>query len=409
MPPTAPYRQPSKAKPGSKPLGRPRPRVASLLVAAAVGLSACSGGQPAAAPDQALKDSITETKELAYEAALAAAEAKSTAEEALAAAQNRSATGGEGTGSEESGSASEEPAADTAASAPAPSTVHWSYEGEAGPDKWPKLSADFATCESGLHQSPIDLTARTLDVGLDDLKMAWAPSDLTVVDNGHTIQANVAPGNTTTIDGVVYNLVQFHFHRPSEHTLGTEVFPMELHFVHKNAAGGLAVVGVLIQAGAANPAYETLWAAQPKAEAAHTAGAEPKAEATHGAEATHTAETTATAKSGGHAAGQVAGTVTKTAMSAEPTPTAHAAASETAAPAGTKVSKFDLASLLPANLHTYRYPGSLTTPPCTEGVAWNVLATPATASQAQIDDFRYEHNARPAQPLGDRLVLADKS
>jgi carbonic anhydrase len=124
--------------------------------------------------------------------------------------------------------------------------------------------------------------------------------------------------------------------------VATEVFPLELHFVHADAAGTLAVVGVLLEVGEANPSYDVLWDAQ-----------------TPGGEST--------------------------------------------------VADFDLTTLLPGNLRRYRYAGSLTTPPCTEGVNWNVVAEPASLSQAQLDGFLYDGNARPVQELGSRTVLADQS
>lgn len=331
----------------------------SLLAALALTASACGGG---AAADPDLEDKVNEAKELAYQAALSAEQAKNTADEALAAAgggEGEHATEEEsGHGAEEEeatdehASAEEEPAEEhgtetTEHAASAHEAPHWTYEGEEGPEHWASISKEFETCESGVKQSPIDLVSRTIEVGLDDLKLDWKPSDLTIVDNGHTIQANIPAGNTSVIDGVVYDLVQFHFHKPSEHQVKGEAFPMELHFVHKNAAGGLAVIGVLLTVGEENPAYDTLWAAQPEA--------------------------------------------------------------KTAEGEGNKVAGFDLTKLLPPDLHAWRYPGSLTTPPCSEGVSWNVLATPAAVSQHQIDEFRYDHNARPVQEIGDRLVLADKS
>lgn len=331
----------------------------ALLSALALTAAACGGGSSA---DPDLEDKVNEAKELAYQAALSAEQAKNTADEALAAAgggegehaTEEEATGEHGAEEEATGehAAEEEPADEhgtetTEHAAAKEEAPHWTYEGEEGPEHWASISKEFETCESGVKQSPVDLVSRTIEVGLDDLKLDWKPSDLTIVDNGHTIQANVPAGNTSVIDGVTYDLVQFHFHKPSEHQVKGEAFPMELHFVHKNAAGGLAVIGVLLTVGEENPAYDTLWAAQPE--------------------------------------------------------------EKTAEGEGNKVAGFDLTKLLPPDLHAWRYPGSLTTPPCTEGVSWNVLATPAAVSQAQIDEFRYDHNARPVQDIGDRLVLADKS
>ncbi len=331
-------------------------RVQLSVLAMMVGLSACSGGS--AETDA----SIDEVRELAFRALESATEANVAAEQALEAsggaageeeatseamASGEHAAADEHAGTDEQATtdehtAAKEPATGNGHEAAKPGEVHWSYEGQTGPDRWSEVSAEFAACEAGKEQSPIDLNESAFDVGIEDPELHWAPSELTIIDNGHTVQANVAPGNTTMIDGVELDLIQFHFHRPSEHTMGTKAFPMELHFVHKNAEGSLAVIGVLLQIGEPNPSYDTLWSHQPGV----------------GAEA--------------------------------------------------KVENFDLSSLLPTSLRRYTYSGSLTTPPCSEGVNWNVLSTPATLSQAQANAFAYQGNARPVQGLGDRVVLADK-
>ncbi len=222
---------------------------------------------------------------------------------------------------------------------------HWSYEGATGPDAWAALNAQFAVCEAGMEQSPIDIPMMgTLPVGLDDLQLDWSPTTLTMINNGHTIQANVAPGNTTIIDNVPYQMLQFHFHKPSEHTVQGEVFPMELHFVHADAAGNLGVVGVLLAEGLqAHPAYDILWRNQP-----------------------------------------VVGDQLI-------------------------IEDFDMTTLLPENMNRWRYNGSLTTPPCSEGVNWNVLSTPTFMSRSQIASFLYDGNARPTLPINDRDVLRDQS
>ena len=163
-----------------------------------------------------------------------------------------------------------------------------------------------------------------------------------VEDTGHTIQATPAPGSGIVLDGVRYALQQFHFHHRSEHTVDGAEMPLEMHLVHRSESGALAVVGVLFAAGAANAALAPVWAAMP--------------------------------------------------------PEAGVA---NAAPV-----RLDLAALLPAGRETWRYRGSLTTPPCTEGVAWVVLTEPLTLSAAQIDAFAAVHpnNRRPAQPLGERVL-----
>ena len=112
---------------------------------------------------------------------------------------------------------------------------HWTYDGAAdGPAAWGTLSADFASCASGERQSPIDI-ASTVRIGLTDAVFHYGPSDLHVVNNGHTVQANVVPGYYIELDGERYDLLQFHFHVPSEHVVDSHSFAMEMHFVHASA------------------------------------------------------------------------------------------------------------------------------------------------------------------------------
>lgn len=316
------------------------PRWGAAAVAALVILAACGSADAGPSP---VEQSLADIQVVAGDAAV-------TADAALAAAEKAQTLLEEQSGLVESALADlEERLAEASVAEPvdveehvAGAPAHWGYEGAGAPEHWASLDSEFALCEAGVQQSPIDIaTPSTFGVGLDDLSLEWQPSDITIVDNGHSIQANVAPGNTTVIDGVTYDLLQFHFHKPSEHTVDSEVFPMELHFVHADAAGHLAVVGVLLEQGPANPAYDVLWSAQPD----------------EGVESA--------------------------------------------------VASFDLRSLLPGDLGRYRYSGSLTTPPCSEGVNWNVLAQPGTLSAEQIAAFAYDGNARPVQGVGSRSVLRD--
>lgn len=228
----------------------------------------------------------------------------------------------------------------------APPAPHWTYEGEEGPAHWAELSPDFHACGDGHAQTPIDVNSRYAEtVGLDDVLFHYHPVAGKVVNNGHTVQATLGAGNAIEVDGGYYELLQFHEHSPSEHRLDGKSFPLELHLVHSDATGHLAVVGVFVTPGPANPALEPFLAAM-----------SPKV----------------------------------------------AAEKPLAAP-------YDPAALLPAHHDVYRYTGSLTTPPCTEGVRWIVMATPVTASEEQIERIRalYEHNARPIQALNGRMVLSD--
>jgi len=220
--------------------------------------------------------------------------------------------------------------------------AHWTYEGHDGPDKWAELDAANAVCSAGSQQSPVDIQD-AIKSQLAPLKMAWAKRADTILNNGHTIQVNFGAGSTLSAPSGSYKLVQFHFHRPSEHLIGGKSFPMEVHFVHAGATGGLAVVGVLMAAGKANPVFGKIVSTMPAAE--------------------------------GPAVG------------------ADAA--------------IDPNGLLPAKRSYYRYAGSLTTPPCSETVDWHLLTDPIQVADADIARFAklYPMNARPVQKANRRMVL----
>lgn len=146
------------------------------------------------------------------------------------------------------------PAAALAENKPA----HWSYDGATGPQNWGKLEQDFSTCKLGHNQSPIDIR-KTSKAQLPPLEFAYSPSPLKILDNGHTIQVNYAAGSSVTIEGKRYDLLQFHFHKPSEEKINGRSYPMVAHLVHKNEEGKLAVVAVLFRKGAENPLVQTLW------------------------------------------------------------------------------------------------------------------------------------------------------
>ncbi len=222
-------------------------------------------------------------------------------------------------------------------------TSHWSYEGDTGPAHWGALSPEYRACSLGTQQTPIDLQG-AIEAQVGALDIAYQTMPLTILNNGHTIQVNTPPGSKLTIDGTAYELFQFHFHHPSEHLLAGKHFEMELHLVHRAAAGGLAVLGVLITPGAANPALAPIWAAMPPHEAP---------------------------------------------------------------PRTIPDSTIEPARLLPADRTYFRYMGSLSTPPCTEGLVWTVLRSPIEASHEQIHAFAtvFPMNARPPQSLHHRFVL----
>lgn len=220
--------------------------------------------------------------------------------------------------------------------------AHWSYDGAGGPAKWGDLDTANKACAVGLQQSPIDIEA-TIKSQLPALKLNWGKSADTIVNNGHTIQLNFAEGSTLLLGDVKYKLLQVHFHRPSEHMIGGKNFPMEAHFVHRNDAGGLAVVGVLMAEGRPNPAFGKIVKSMPAAE-----GPAVKADAT-----------------------------------------------------------IDPHALLPHKLSYFRYPGSLTTPPCSEVVEWLLLTDPIQVSATDVAAFAklYPMNARPVQKDNRRFVL----
>jgi carbonic anhydrase len=231
-----------------------------------------------------------------------------------------------------------------AALAAAPAAAqHWGYSGEAGPENWSKIDSKFAMCALGRNQSPIDL-AGFVEADLKPLTLAYKAGAADIVNNGHTVQVDYAPGSTLTVDGRAFELKQFHFHSPSENRVGGKQFPLEGHLVHADKDGNLAVVAVMFQEGAANALLGKLWEKMP-------------------------------AKAGEKAA----------------------------LPAG-----LSAAQLLPADRDYYRFNGSLTTPPCSEGVWWLVMKKPVTVSKAQVAQFAKTvgfANNRPVQPVNARPVL----
>lgn len=233
----------------------------------------------------------------------------------------------------------------TAGGHAADGAAHWAYEGTEGPAAWGKISAENAVCEMGSTQSPIDITS-TQAVAQGRTVFKWKPATLSVINNGHTIQANVdeGAGGGIEIDGVPYTLVQFHFHAPSEHMINGKRAALETHFVHKSAQGELAVVGVLHAAGGENSALSPVWASLPK---------------------------TTSDKA--------------------------------------QVKTFDFATVLPKDRALFRYAGSLTTPPCSEGVRWHVLQASTTVSNDQVAAFGkiIPANSRPVQPVKARDVLRE--
>lgn len=144
--------------------------------------------------------------------------------------------------------------------------VHWDYSEDKGPKHWGDLDKQFALCKVGKAQTPIDIITSKAKKTKQDVAFAYANNTKDIVNNGHTIQVNVDGGaSSITFNGVVYELVQFHFHTPSENQIDGVKFPLEAHFVHKNDKGNLLVVGVLFNEGAENKAFEKVFKNLPQA------------------------------------------------------------------------------------------------------------------------------------------------
>lgn len=154
---------------------------------------------------------------------------------------------------------------------PSKEGAHWDYEGSNGPENWGKMAEANQACASGQEQSPIDLTGG-VDAEVSNIALHWKAGDWNVLNNGHTIQVEGKDGGYATIDGERFDLIQFHFHTPSEHTIDGRNYPMEVHFVHKNAEGRLAVIGVLMMPGGENPLFSTIMEKAPKEEGTASVG-----------------------------------------------------------------------------------------------------------------------------------------
>lgn len=217
--------------------------------------------------------------------------------------------------------------------------VHWGYEGDNGPEHW---GDNFPVCGTGKKQSPLNIIG-PFEKSKDVLSVDYKEGPLKILNNGHTIQVNLEPGSTLTINKESYDLLQFHFHRPSEEQVDGKNAAMVAHFVHKSKDGKLAVIGVLLNEGKDNAAIKTLWANLPPKEG------------------------------------------------------------EEFVPQ--KVS-FNPGSMLPKELGFYNYEGSLTTPPCTEGVQFYILKKPVDVSKDQVSKFPFKLNARPVQSLNGRKINA---
>ena len=225
-----------------------------------------------------------------------------------------------------------------------PHPAEWSYRGANGPEHWGDLSKDYHLAKDGKQQSPINLVSPILEA-TPKLSFDYKPAKINVVYNGHTVEEMEEDG-CVSIRGHKFLLKQFHFHAPSEHTVDGKHFAMEMHLVHKDEAGRIAVVGVLIKQGKRNSAFESLW-------------------------------------------GYLPTKVNKTVKNEM---------------------QVNAQEMLPRSHGYYHYLGSLTTPPCTQNVQWYVLEEPIELSKEQIAKFTsiINHNNRPIQPLNERKIVKTK-
>lgn len=219
---------------------------------------------------------------------------------------------------------------------------HWGYEGKEGPQNWGKLSKEFTTCDAGMRQSPVNID-ESIAADLARITFNYAAAPVKVVNNGHTIQVNSDGKSSIKLGSNTYKLLQYHFHSPSENKIGNKPFDMEMHLVHQNEAGELAVVGVMLKAGGDNDTLAPIWKAMPKE------------------------------------------------VNKEKTLTA----------------KVNAEDILPKKQQFYHFKGSLTTPPCSEGVEWFVMKEPVQVSKKQVEKFvaLIGHNARPIQAANGRFIL----
>lgn len=225
--------------------------------------------------------------------------------------------------------------------------VHWSYDEDVGPENWGELDSSFLACMNGNEQSPINIESVQVKTNeeLENIEIQYQPTHFSIMNNGHTIQANPEiSNNSIVVEGEEYILAQFHFHTPSEHQFDGQNMDMELHLVHQDTNGNLAVLGVMIQEGKENETLASIWEEMPKGETVKDVDIK---------------------------------------------------------------NPVDLETLLPSNQASFHYNGSLTTPPCAEEVNWIVFEQPIEMSKEQIQAYReiFPDNHRPVQPLNEREIF----
>jgi len=218
----------------------------------------------------------------------------------------------------------------------------WSYDGKQGPLNWGRLDPAYRACSAGKEQSPIDIKSPHLNRALQPIEFHYVSGGMTLVNNGHTVQVTPAAGSYIVANGVRYDLVQFHFHHPGEEAVKGKLPDMSLHLIHQSSDGKFAVVALRLNEGNANALLAALWPHLPK----------------------------------------TAGATDKMAESMSP------------------------AALLPAERGYWTYEGSLSEPPCTEGVRWFVFKQQVELSRDQLRSFAalYKVNSRLEQPTHGRRI-----
>lgn len=220
---------------------------------------------------------------------------------------------------------------------------HFTYEGETRAELWGELAPEYETCSIGGEQTPINVATTDAASSTSALELRYQPVAASALNNGHTLQVVTEPGASIALDGAEYELVQFHYHTPSEHTYDGRPYLVEWHFVHQDADANTAVVGVMVNLGAEHEGFAPILAAAPAREGKTK---------------------------------KLPGTV-------------------------------DPSALLPSDRTAVGYDGSFTTPPCTEGVKWTLLTAPIEMSEAQVQELQnyLGPNARPLQPANGREVV----
>ena len=215
----------------------------------------------------------------------------------------------------------------------------WKFGDGEMPERWSLENRDYAICDAGLMQSPVDL-ANAKAIGDITVSTNYGETAGTLAISDQKLQVDFPAGQFMHSGTKHFNLIQVHFHTPAEHAISGERHPLVAHFVHATAEGELGVLGVMFVEGEANPALAEI------------------------------------------------ATAMKTGNGAELT--------------------LDTSEMIPDDLSVFRYMGSLTTPPCSEGVNWHVAAETLEASAEQIAAMRGSlgPTARSIQPLGNRLLVA---